>query len=203
MSTRSYSAAGDGVTLTRPRGFSMEARKGMAVLAVAALAAGVFGYLMLTWQSQETERLRQAQSEHDLVAARTAKAARDGAARLTATADVAPMFLDGTTPGLAFANFQSMAGEAATASGLAVKRMQPVDTGDGDGSVPYRLSVDAEGSIDQVRDFLTTIESRLPVMFVTGLEIQPVAAEGEGDGYPSESLRATIRIEAYGWRPQP
>lgn len=180
----------------------MEARKGIAVLAVAALALGVFAYLMLTWQSGETDRLRQAQSEHDLVAARTAKAVRDGAARLTASTDVAPMFLDGATPGLAFANFQSLAGEAATAAGLAVKRMQPVDTGDGEGSVPYRLSMDAEGSIGQVRDFLAKVESRLPVMFVTGLEIQPVAAEGEGDGFPSESLRATIRIEAYGWRPQ-
>jgi len=202
LSTRS-SLAGDGVTLTKPAGFSVEARKGMAVLAVAALAVGVFGYLVLTWQSQETERLRQARSEHDLVAARTAKAVRDGAARLTSAANVAPMFLDGTTPGLAFANFQSIAGEAAIGAGLAVKRMQPVDTGDGEGSVPYRLSIDAEGSIGQIRDFLAKVESRLPVMFVTGLEIQPVAAEGEGDGYPSESLRATIRIEAYGWRPQP
>jgi hypothetical protein len=191
------------MTKTTARGFSMEARKGMAVLAVAMLAVAVFAYLMLTWHSQETERLYQAQSEHDLVAARTAKAVRDGATRLTAAADVAPMFIDGATPGLAFAKFQSIAGEAATAAGLAVKRMQPVDTGDGAGSVPYRLSVDAEGSIGQLRDFLAKVESGLPVMFVTGLEIQPAAAEGEGGGYPSESLRATIRIEAYGWRSQP
>lgn len=202
MSTHTVSPAGDGMTLTRTRGFSVEARKGMAVLAVAALAVATFAYLMLTWHSQESERLRQAEAEHDLVAARAAKAARDGATRLTAAADVAPMFLDGATPGLAFAKFQSLAGEAASAAGLAVKRMQPVDTGDGAGSVPYRLSVDAEGSIAQLRDFLASVESRLPLMFVTGLEIQPVAPEGEGDGYPSDSLRATIRIEAYGWRPQ-
>ncbi len=203
MSTHSILRAGDGMTLARTREFSVEARKGMAVLAVAALAVAVFAYLMMTWNSQESERLRQAEAEYDLVAARTAKAVRDGATRLTAATDVAPMFLDGATPGLAFAKFQSIAGEAATSAGLAIKRMQPVDTGDGEGSVPYRLSVDAEGSISQLRDFLANVESRQPVMFVTGLEVQPAAAEGEGGDYPSESLRATIRIEAYGWRPQP
>ena len=41
------------------------------------------------------------------------------------------------------------------------------------------------------------------VMFVTGLEIQPAAGEGEADQYPSEALRATVRIEAYGWRAAP
>ncbi|MCA3554456.1 type II secretion system protein GspM [Aestuariivirga sp.] len=182
---------------------SGEGRKGVAVLAVAALAAAVAAYLLLEWHAQAAGRLVQAQSGYDLVAARTAKAAREGATRLTAADDVAPMFLEGATPGLAFARFQSVAGDAATAAGLAVKRMQPVDPGDGEGSVPYRLSMDAEGSIGQLRDFLTGVESRLPVMFVTGLEIQPAAAAGEGDPYPSESLRMTVRIEAFGWRTQP
>jgi Tfp pilus assembly protein PilO len=187
------------------RGLSAEARKGIAVLAVAALAVLAFGYLILAWQSQEAERLRQAQAENDMVVARTAKAVRDGATRLTAADNVAPMFLDGATPGLAFAKFQSIAGDAATAAGLEVKRMQPADTGDGEGAAPYRLSLDLEGSIDQLRDFLVDVESRLPLMFVTGLEVQPAAGEGEGeaDPYPSESLRMTLRIEAYGWRAQP
>lgn len=187
------------------KGYSAEARKGMAVLAVAGFAVAVLAYLILAWQSQEAERLRQAQSEHEMVVARTAKAVREGATRLTEADDVAPMFLDGATPGLAFAKFQSIAGDAATAAGLAVKRMQPVDAGDGEGAMPYRLSLDVEGSIEQLRDFLADVESRLPIMFVTGLEIQPSAGEGEGeaDQYPSEALRMTVRIEAYGWRAQP
>lgn len=185
------------------KGFSSEARKGMAVLGVAALALLCLLYLIVSWQSVAAERLQQAQSEHDLVTARAAKAAREGGARLTAADNVAPMFLEGTTPGLAFAKFQAIVGDAAGAAGLAVKRMQPVDTGDAEATMPFRLSVDVDGSIEQVRDFLADVESGLPVMFVTGLEMQPAAAEGQGDQYPSEALRTTLRIEAYGWRAQP
>jgi hypothetical protein len=147
--------------------------------------------------------VRRAEAERQVVAARVAKAERDGGTRLTAADNVAPMFLDGATPGLAFAKFQSIAGAAAAAAGLEVKRMQPVDTGDGEGAMPYRLNIDVVGSIGQLRDFLAKVESGLPVMFVTGLDVQPAAGQGEGDQYPSESLRATLRIEAYGWRAQP
>ena len=160
-------------------------------------------YLFLAWHSAAAERLRQAEAEHDMVAARAAKAAGEGVTRLTEADKVDPMFLEGATPGLVFAKFQSIAGEAASAAGLAVKRMQPVDTGDGEGGMPYRLNMDAEGSIEQLRDFLVDVESGLPIMFVTGLEVQPSAGEGEADQYPSEALRMTVRIEAYGWRAQP
>ena len=186
-----------------PLGFSAEARKGMVILAVAAMAVLAAGYLLISWHSAATESLRQAEAQHELVAARAAKAQRDGITRLTEADTVGPIFLEGATPGLAFARFQSIAGEAAGLAGLAVKRMQPVDTGDGDGATPYRLNMDVEGSIEQLRDFLADIESGLPVMFVTGLEIQPAAGEGGSDQYPSESLRSTVRIEGYGWRDQP
>lgn len=191
--------------LQTAKGYSAEARKGMAVLGVAALAVLCLVYLLFSWHSAAAERLAQAEAEHQLVAARAAKAARDGGVRLTEADNVAPMFLDGATPGLAFARFQGVVGEAAGAAGLAVKRMQPVDTGDGEASMPYRMSIDVEGSIEQMRDFLADVESVLPIMFVTGLEMQPAAGEGEGgsDQYPSESLRMTVRLEAYGWRAQP
>ena len=192
--------------MSRPKsahGFSAEARKGMAILAVAGLALLALAYLLVTWHAAAQEGLRQAEAEHELVAARAAKAQRDGVSRLTEADAVTPMFLDGATPGLSFAKFQSIAGDAAAAAGLAVKRMQPVDTGDGEGAMPYRLNLDVEGSIEQLRDFLADVESGLPVMFVTGLEIQPAGGEGEAAQYPSESLRATVRIEAYGWRGQP
>ncbi len=184
-------------------GYSTEARKGMAIIAALAALLVLLAYLVFAWQSAASDRLRQAEAEHQMVAARAAKAVRDGATRLTAADNVAPMFLDGATPGLAFARFQAIAGEAAQRAGLAVKRMQPVDTGDAAAAAPYRLSIDAEGSIEQLRSFLADIESALPIMFVTGLEVQPAAAAGEGDAYPSEALRMTFRIEAYGWRAQP
>lgn len=180
--------------------YSGDARRGMAVLAVAGFVLLVIAYFLVAWQQAAAERLRQAAAEHEMVAARAAKAARDGATRLTGADDVTPMFLAGDTPGLAFARFQSIVGEAASAAGLAVKRMQPVDTGDTEAGMPYRLNVDAEGSIAQMRDFLVAVEAALPVMFVTGLEAQPAAATGEAGQYPSEALRMTIRIEAYGWR---
>ena len=185
------------------RGFSAEARKGVAILAAAAVAAIILAYLLISWHGAAVGHLQQAEAEHEMVAARAAKAQREGVTRLTEADKVAPMFLDGATPGLAFAKFQSIASDAATTAGLAVKRMQPVDTGDGEASTPYRLNIDVEGSIEQLRDFLADVESGLPVMFVTGLEVQPEASEGEGDQYPSEKLRATVRIEAYGWRGQP
>ena len=185
------------------KGYSTEARKGMAVLGVAGLAVAGLVYVIASLHFVAADRLRQAESEHEMVAARAAKAEKDGVARLTEADNVAPMFLDGATPGLAFAKFQSIAGEAASAAGLEVKRMQPVDTGDAEATMPYRLNVDVEGSLEQMRDFLADVESGLPLMFVTGLEMQPSTAEGEGDQYPSEKMRMTVRIEAYGWRAGP
>ena len=61
--------------LKSAKGFSAEARKGMAVLAVAALAVIVMVYLLLAWHTAAAERLRQAEAEHAMVAARAAKAA--------------------------------------------------------------------------------------------------------------------------------
>jgi hypothetical protein len=36
-------------------------------------------------------------------------------------------------------------------------------------------------------------------MFVSGLELRPQAAVTEADAFPAEALRASFRIEAYGW----
>lgn len=180
---------------------STEARKGVAVLAAAVLLLLGLVYLLLSWQSAAAERLAAAAAEHDLVAARSAKALRDGASRLSAADDVGRMFLAGETPGLSAAAFQSLAGAAAAKSGLVVSSVQLLETGDGEGSTPYRLNLEATGSLAQLRDFLVEIEGALPVMFVTRLELRPQAAEGTADPYASEALSiANLHIEAYGWR---
>lgn len=189
--------------MTHRKRFSAEARKGIAILMAALLAVLAAAYLLATAQGEAQERLRQAQAEHDLVSARAGKAAREGASRLVAADGVDAMFLEGETPGLAIAAFQKRAGDAAVKAGLAVQRMTSLDAGDEGQGAAYRLNVDAEGSLEQLRNFLVEIESGLPVMFVTRLEVQPAASEEAQDPFPSEALRMTVGIDAYGRSGQP
>lgn len=184
-------------------GLSAEAAKGAVILAGLFVALLALAYLIFAWHGDAKERLQQAAEQHDLIAARAAKAAREGTARLAAADGVEAMFLDGATPGLAIAAFQRLASDAATASGLSVLRMTPVDIDAGGQDAPYRLSIDAEGSLAQLQAFLAAIEAGLPVMFVTRLDIQPAATEGETAAFPSEALRISLGVDAYGWSASP
>jgi len=180
-------------------GLPPAARKGAVILAllllvVLGLAAGLFA-----WHGAIGERITAQQAEHDLIAARAARKAQEGGLRLRAGDGVEQMFLTGATPGLMLAAFQERVGESAARSGLTVVRIQGLETGDAEGKTPFRLGMDAEGSITQMRDFLVDIEASLPVMFVSGLELRPQAAVTEADAFPAEALRASFRIEAYGW----
>lgn len=185
------------------KGLSAEAAKGAAILAAAFIMVTGAAYLVFAWHGDVQERLQQATEQHDLVAARAARVAREGAKRLVAEDGVDAMFLQGATPGLAVAAFQRLAGDAALASGLSVLRMTPVDVSTAEQASPYRLSIDAEGSLEQLRSFLITLESGLPVMFVTRLDVQPAAAEGTADEFPSEALRISLAVDAFGWRDAP
>ena len=180
------------------RGLSAEASKGAVILAAAALAVCAAAYGLFAWQEDASSRLAQAQADHDMVAARAAKALREGAMRLSAADQVERMFLEGDTPGLAVASFQKLAGDAAAKSGLSVLRTTPVDADATGADTPYRLNIDAQGSLEQLKAFLAEVERGLPVMLVTRLEVQPAAAEGTSEPYPSESLRMTVGIDAYG-----
>ncbi len=189
--------------LIATRRLSAEAGKGVVILATLLVALLALAYVLFGWHVQAQDRLQQAAEQHDLVAARAAKAARDGASRLIAQDGIEAMFLAGDTPGLAVAAFQRIAGDAAAASGLSVLRITPVDDDEADQAAPYRLNIDAEGSLEQLRSFLLTIESGLPVMFVNRMELQPAASEGIVEEFPSEALRISVGIEAYGWRVGP
>jgi len=182
---------------------SAAARTGLAILAAAVLAVLALAYLLLAWQQAAEDRHVQALAEHDMVMARAAKAVREGAARLTASDQVEQMFLAGDTPGLAIANFQNIAGDAASESGLSVVRMTPVDVGDAGDGKPFRLSIDADGSLAQLEAFLVAIERALPVMIVSRLELQPAAAEGTADPFPSEALRISVAVDAEGTGAKP
>ena len=184
---------------------SPEARKGLAILAGAGLLAAAIVTGLAAWHGSLGDRIAQQQAERDLLSARVAKKAREGAGRLTAADSPERLFLAGATPGLTMAGFQELVGKAAEASGLSVVRIQPFETSDAEAKseTTYRLGIDAEGRLEQLQAFLISIESMLPLIFVTGLEIRPQAAADAADPYPSEALRASFRVEAHGWREQP
>jgi hypothetical protein len=167
---------------------SPEARKGLAILAGAGLLAAAIVTGLAAWHGSLGDRIAQQQAERDLLSARVAKKAREGAGRLTAADSPERLFLAGATPGLTMAGFQELVGKAAEASGLSVVRIQPFETSDAEA---------------KLQAFLISIESMLPLIFVTGLEIRPQMAADAGDPYPSEALRASFRVEAHGWRDQP
>ena len=113
--------------------------------------------------------------------ARRARAApMTGNPRLTEADKPERMFLPGTTAGTTLAAFQSIVNEAATRTGMSVLRTQPLPTDEAEGLSPYRLAVDATGSLEQLRAFLTALESSLPVIIVTGFEIQPRSVRRPG-----------------------
>jgi hypothetical protein len=117
---------------------------------------------------------------------------------------VETMFLPGTTPGTTLAAFQSIVSGAAAESGLSIQRMQPLPTDEVQGLAPYLLAVDAAGSLQQVQAFLVEVEAVLPIVVVTGFDIQPRSAEASSDQfYPSEDLALSLRLEAYAWRASP
>lgn len=182
------------------RSLSPEARKGLAVLATGGFLFLFVALMLFLWESSLQSEVQRLTAERDMVAARAAKSSGEFATRLGPGDDVTAMFLEGATPGLALASFQSVVSAAAAASGLSVKRMQPMETGDAEAGKPYRLGIDADGSLDQLRTFLASVESMLPVMFVTGLEIRPSSSEASQDPFPSEALGISIRLDAYGWR---
>jgi hypothetical protein len=187
------------------RELSGEARKGILILAGAVLLAIGLAASLFAWQASLSDRIAQQQAERDLVAARAAKKAREGAGRLTSADSPERLFLAGETPGLTIASFQELVGAAAARSGLNVVRVQPFESGDDDAKTEtsYRLGIDAEGSLEQLQAFLVSVEAMLPLIFVTGLDIRPEAATDAAEPYPSEALRASIRVEAHGWRAQP
>lgn len=185
------------------KSLSAEGRKGVVVLGTGAFIFLFISLMLYLWLSSAQDEVRRLTAERDMVAARAERAQGRSGVLLGPSDNVQPMFLQGATPGLALASFQSVVSEAATASGLSVKRMQPMETGDAAAKSPYRLGLEAEGSLEQLRDFLTRIESMLPVMFVTGLEVRPSSPEASQDPFPSEALRISARIDAYGWRASP
>jgi len=183
---------------------SPKARQGGAMLLAAALLLLVFAAVPFFWQASLREQSGTLRAELDLLKGKLS--ARAGAAGpvLTDAAPLDSMFLPGSTAGTTLASFQELVGDAAAVSGLSVLRMQPVPAEEKNGLSPYRLAVDATGSLEQLRSFLVDVEAMLPVVIVTGFEIQPQSAGGEdADTDPSDALAVSLRLEAYAWKGEP
>lgn len=184
-------------------GLSASARKG-AVIVVCGLA-GLIGIAALphVWNAQLREEVAAQKAKLTLVEARSRRA-DESRPRLTEADQPARMFLPGKTGGTALAALQSLVSKAAASSGMSVLRMQPLPVDEVAGASPLRLSVDAQGSLEQLRAFLIEIETTLPLIMVTGFGIVPREAEGtEAEAYPSEDLAVTLKLEAFAWRDAP
>jgi Tfp pilus assembly protein PilO len=183
---------------------SPKARQGAVILLAAASVLLFFATLPFFWQASLREQSAALQAEINLLNSKLA--ARSGAARsaLTEAAPLDSMFLPGSTAGTTLAAFQEFVGEAAAISGLSVLRMQPLAAEEKAGLAAYRLSVEATGSLEQLRAFFVDVETMLPMVIVTGFELQPQSEGGEDMGSdPSESLAVSLRLEAYAWKVAP
>jgi hypothetical protein len=180
------------------------ARKGGWIILASALLLLLLAILPYVWQASLRQQAAAQEAELELVKARVLARQSARGPVLTGQDQVQAMFLSGATAGTTLAEFQTLVSGAAAASGISVLRMQPLPTDEVQGLSPYRLAVDATGSLEQLRTFLLQIETTLPVLIVSGLEIVPRSAGGaEPQPYPSEDLAVTLKLEAYAWRGAP
>lgn len=180
------------------------ALKGGLIVLAAALLLCVLAVLPYVWHGHLLGQAAVQTAELDLLKAKVQARASARGPVLTEADQLENMFLPGSTAGTTLAAFQSIVNEAAGASGISVLRMQPLPAEEAKGLSPYRLAVDATGSLEQVQSFLAGVESMLPMVIVTGLEIRPGSTDGaEVESYPSENLAVSLRLEAYSWRAVP
>lgn len=180
------------------------ARRGGLVVVLAALFVLLLAALPYVWHASLSEQAAAKSAELALLKEKVKARARAQGPALGADDAVDTMFLPGATPGTTLAAFQSMVSEAAASTGLSVLRLQPLPTDEVPGLAPYRLAVDAAGSLAQVQSFLVEVEAMLPIVIVTGFDIQPRAAQASAEQpYPSEDLAVSLRLEAYAWRASP
>jgi Tfp pilus assembly protein PilO len=183
---------------------SPRAMKGAWIVLAAVVLLLLFAILPYAWHLSLRQQAAAQSAELDLLKARVLARESARGPVLTEQDQLQDMFLPGTTAGTTLASFQTIVSEAAAASGISVLRMQQLPTDEVEGLSPYRLSVDATGSLEQLQQFLLDVEAMLPVVIVSGFDIVPRSAGGaEPQPYPSEDLAITLRLEAYAWRGVP
>lgn len=184
-------------------GLSSLARRGAAIITAALTALVVLAALPYALHARLQGDALAQRSELALVTARMDRASNRNPA-LTQADKPERMFLPTAAAGITLAAFQSLVNEAAARSGMTILRMQPLQTDDIPDASPFRIGVDASGSLEQLRSFLTDVESMLPIIIVNSFEIRPRAPTGaEAQPYPSEDLAVSLKLEAYAWRGLP
>ena len=193
------------LSLLRLPRLSPLARRGGLIVILGALGLSLLAALPYAWHASLSEQASAQRAELALLKEKVRARAEARGPALGADDPVETMFLPGTTPGTTLAAFQSLVGEAAAASGLSVLRLQPLPMDEVEGLSPYRLAVDAAGGLAEVQSFLVDVEAMLPIVIVTGFDIQPHSAEAPAgqQPYPSEELAISLRLEAYAWRTAP
>ena len=182
------------------RGLSVRGAWGLALLLAALAVLACLAAAPFVWRSWIEQDLAGKRSDLRLIEARIKAAKNDGRVRLTAQDNIDPMFLPGTTAGLAMAEMQGLIARLATGSGMAVKRTQPLQADRKGNLAILRMEVETEGGIAKLRDYLLAVEASQPLVFVSGMRITaPDAAAGEGAVLPSDALTVALQLEAYGW----
>jgi len=170
----------------------------MAIAAVMLMAAAAS--VPYFWHAAIAGQLAESRDLLTLIETKTRSAASRKGAALTPADDIAPLFVSGSTSGLALAELQRLAGTMAEQNGLVVERTQPLPAEEKDGAAILRLEVETSGSIEGLRGYLHGLETGTPLIFVRSAHISAGPAEGEtGQSVPSERLSVRLELEAFGW----
>jgi hypothetical protein len=173
---------------------------GLTLLVLAVIAMAGLAVLPYVWQQWQQPVLAEQRLELRFLEAKLNKAHSGPKNQLSEADDVTPLFVSGTTTGLAMAEMQGIASQLATANGMTVERLQPLQTDQEDRLATLRMEAEVSGSLDNLRHYLAALESAVPLMFVNRMKIAaPENADAGGDALPSDQLTVTLQLESFGW----
>ena len=113
--------------------------------------------------------------------------------------DTATLYLASTSSSLARAEIQALATRLVTEAGGRVLEVQLVETpeqeADGTVAIEVALDVDNKG----LRDLLYAVESGLPLLTVSDLNVQQANMQGDEGAGPTGQLRVQMTVQAH-WR---
>ena len=185
---------------TVKRRLSAKGRWGLVLIVMGVIALAAAAIVPFAWRESLAAEIVEKRVELRFIEGRL-KAAKGGVkVRLTAADNIDPLFVAGTTPGLALAGLQDFVGKLASDNGMAVERLQPLQADNEGGLAVLRMEVEAAGSIESVRNYLLALEAGQPLIFVNRARIAaPEGAAAESAALPSEKLSVALQLEAYGW----
>ncbi len=173
---------------------------GLALVIAALAAMAAVAALPFVWYSASSAELADSRNALRLLEAKLKNATRGERPPLVVSDDIAPMFVSGTTPGLALAELQRLAGKLAQDNGMVVERTQLLPTENSGGLAVLRMEIETSGSLADLRGYLLAIETGEPLILIKEATIGVPAAAGDaGAALPSDHLSVALQVEAYGW----